>query len=299
MRKATIVCILVLLIIQPLTIFAQDTNYRFTGQEFDSEMNLHNFKAREYSSETGRFLQQDPVLKDGEIDNYFLSNANQEELNKFLSDPQRLNPYSYANNNPVRYTDPTGMFNWDTGQVESGDNLYNVFGNNWKEVSNYNNLENPNLIFPGQHLNVPEFAQKTFWQNVSDVATAFLPILSDIRDGIESVTKRDMITGRLLTPGEEDLTSAGTLAIGLLSGRELRGLNKIGNWLKLNIGEKSDWVRWGNTHIPKEVAGANEDKWAWAIKGGGVNKDTGFKLPFHYHIHKYNWNKPWTWFDNK
>jgi hypothetical protein len=28
----------------------------------------------------------------------------------------------------------------------------------------------------------------------------------------------------------------------------------------------------------------------WAIKGGGKN------LPFHYHIHKYNWYKPQLWF---
>ena len=108
MRKVIISTILVLLIIQPLSIFAQGTNYRFTGQEFDQEINLHNFKAREYSSETGRFLQQDPVLKDGEIDHHFLNTASQEELVKFLSDPQRLNSYSYTNNNPIVYVDPNG-----------------------------------------------------------------------------------------------------------------------------------------------------------------------------------------------
>lgn len=35
-----------------------------------------------------------------------------------------------------------------------------------------------------------------------------------------------------------------------------------------------------------------------AIKGGGTNPVTGFSLPFHYHIHQYNWYKPWLWFKN-
>ena len=34
-----------------------------------------------------------------------------------------------------------------------------------------------------------------------------------------------------------------------------------------------------------------------AIKGGGTNPNTGKSLPYHFHIHKYNWYKPWTWFE--
>ena len=34
-----------------------------------------------------------------------------------------------------------------------------------------------------------------------------------------------------------------------------------------------------------------------AIKGGGTNPMTGKSLPYHFHIHKSNWYKPWTWFD--
>ena len=92
--------------------FAATTNYRFTGQEIDNEVNLYNYKARNYSPSTGKFIQQDPVLKDSSLDSFFLNNASQEELNEFLSDPQRLNVYSYTRNNPVRYTDPTGEFWW-------------------------------------------------------------------------------------------------------------------------------------------------------------------------------------------
>lgn len=35
-----------------------------------------------------------------------------------------------------------------------------------------------------------------------------------------------------------------------------------------------------------------------ALKGGGTNKITGKSLPYHFHIHRYNFYKPWTWFTN-
>ena len=92
----------------PSVSFANINNYGFTDQERDFETGLYNYDAREYDPNLGRFLQQDPVLKDGEISSFFLNRATQEELNDFLANPQNLNPYSYTRNNPVNYVDPTG-----------------------------------------------------------------------------------------------------------------------------------------------------------------------------------------------
>ncbi len=67
-------------------------NYKFTGKERDSESGLDNFGARYDSSQYGRFMTPDP------------GNAGADRMN-----PQSWNMYSYAENNPIIFTDPTGM----------------------------------------------------------------------------------------------------------------------------------------------------------------------------------------------
>jgi len=69
-------------------------DYQFTGKERDQETDLSYFEARYYDSSIGRFISQDPAFKDSP--------------ENFLEDPQQLNPYSYARNNPLRYNDPSG-----------------------------------------------------------------------------------------------------------------------------------------------------------------------------------------------
>jgi RHS repeat-associated protein len=64
---------------------------KFTGKERDSETGLDFFGARYYSGAQGRFTSVDPL--GGE-----------------LANPQSLNRYTYALNNPLRFTDPTGMY---------------------------------------------------------------------------------------------------------------------------------------------------------------------------------------------
>jgi len=66
--------------------------HKFTGKERDSESGLDNFGARYYSSPMGRFTSVDPIWV--KIDR--------------LLDPQRLNLYAYARNNPLAFLDPDG-----------------------------------------------------------------------------------------------------------------------------------------------------------------------------------------------
>ncbi len=68
-------------------------NYKFTGKERDSESGLDNFGARYDSSQYGRFMTPDPLWIKADR----------------MLDPQRLNLYAYGRNNPLKFTDPTGI----------------------------------------------------------------------------------------------------------------------------------------------------------------------------------------------
>jgi RHS repeat-associated protein len=67
--------------------YAQD---EFTGKEYHSATDMYYFGARWYDAEAGRFAGVDPLVTQPE-------------------NPQQLNAYGYVINNPVNFTDPTGM----------------------------------------------------------------------------------------------------------------------------------------------------------------------------------------------
>jgi len=79
-----------------------DNNYKFTGQERDTESGLDYFGARHFASNLARFLQVDPIVVTPDR----------------LADPQQFNLYGYARNNPLRFIDPTGMDLTVSGDIE-------------------------------------------------------------------------------------------------------------------------------------------------------------------------------------
>ncbi len=60
--------------------------YTYTGREFDPESGLYYYRARYYDTQMGRFTAADP-----------------------LGFAAGVNSYTYVNNNPINYTDPTGL----------------------------------------------------------------------------------------------------------------------------------------------------------------------------------------------
>jgi len=70
-----------------------DNNIHLTGKERDTESGLDYFGARYYGSSMGRFLSPDP--------------AGMQAAD--LEFPQSLNRYAYVWNNPLSFTDPTGL----------------------------------------------------------------------------------------------------------------------------------------------------------------------------------------------
>jgi len=91
---------------QELSPTTDPNHYRFADNERDAESGLDYMEARYYSSSTGRFINPDPSG---------LTYAD-------ITNPQSLNLYSYALNNPLIYIDPSGMACvWDNGSFDSED----------------------------------------------------------------------------------------------------------------------------------------------------------------------------------
>jgi RHS repeat-associated protein len=70
---------------------------RYIGQYSDAQTNLDYFNARYYDGQRGQFISQDPV---------FQGNPKDQDIRN----PQSLNSYNYANDNPITNKDPSGNF---------------------------------------------------------------------------------------------------------------------------------------------------------------------------------------------
>jgi RHS repeat-associated protein len=91
---------------------ADSTRQKFTQKERDNETGLDYFGARYLSSAQGRFISVDPALTSAD-----------------LATSQSWNRYSYAMNNPLMFTDPTGAWNWSAelgGDVSDEDLIKNA-----------------------------------------------------------------------------------------------------------------------------------------------------------------------------
>ena len=77
----------------PDTALDSKTSQKFTGQIRDAESRLDYFGARYMSVPQGRFLSPDPLMASASV-----------------RSPQSWNRYTYVNNNPIKYVDPTGAY---------------------------------------------------------------------------------------------------------------------------------------------------------------------------------------------
>ena len=74
--------------------------YLYNGNEYQAGLDVYDFNARTYDPVTGRFLQVDPNVEDGE--------------------QQGFNPYHFSYNNPINKSDPSGRLPDDWVQSKDG-----------------------------------------------------------------------------------------------------------------------------------------------------------------------------------
>ena len=86
---------------------SEDMPYKFNGKELDQETGLYYYGARYMNPRTSLWISTDPKA----------------------ADAADWTPYRFGFNNPIRYTDPDGRWEWDTaGNLKSqkGDNSYTL-----------------------------------------------------------------------------------------------------------------------------------------------------------------------------
>ncbi|MFV0389203.1 MAG: RHS repeat domain-containing protein, partial [Pyrinomonadaceae bacterium] len=79
--------------------YGDSIRQKFTGYQRDEESNLDFAQARMYSNHLGRFSAADPLLSSGRT-----------------GFPSSWNRYVYAINNPLRFIDPLGLYEFDPSQ---------------------------------------------------------------------------------------------------------------------------------------------------------------------------------------
>ncbi|RIK31091.1 MAG: hypothetical protein DCC55_36705 [Chloroflexi bacterium] len=117
-------------------------HYRFTGQEQDASGLLY-YNARYYEPVTGRFISVDPLFVESPL--------------KGIKNPQLLNLYAYALNNPGRYTDPDGTEPKSSAQGASMEFLREHAGYLEKSAAEYG-------YDPDKLLRNPRLSPEMIWQ---------------------------------------------------------------------------------------------------------------------------------------
>ncbi len=114
---------------------ADNETKQYTGYTKDASTGLHYAGARYYKNNIGRFISQDP--------------ASTFESERFLTDPQQLNTYTYARNNPIAYIDNNGEnaeavidIDQSTITVRANISLWGKKGNNAIAQRFENNIKN-------------------------------------------------------------------------------------------------------------------------------------------------------------
>jgi RHS repeat-associated protein len=133
-------------------------DFRFQGQWLESESGLYYMRARDYDSNTGRFISRDPV-------------------DLIQTEPESFDPYQFVYDNPYIFTDPTGMFTL----IEINVNL--SMQNALSSLKTYVNYQ------------AKEYLKQKAEGMVTDALWSVLRSFLPIGDGLPDITKNILALG--------------------------------------------------------------------------------------------------------
>jgi hypothetical protein len=220
-------------------------------------------------------------------------------------------------NNPIRFIDPDGM-NADWYQSESGALMWQ--DENTKQITV--NGEKFNNVGTSASIQSGDGSYVNYYQNVP------VSISNEAVDAQETVLNSDGLTGQLLSKDSplSEKSQIGLMTASIHQGQQefldhpvtkatmntlmfvasggIEGAVSIASGAKSAINliknsQPSDWVRTGKTIVSNQIVNGPGTPGAtatWGVKGGGSLAKTGESMGFHYHIHKYNWYQPASWF---
>lgn len=128
-----------------LSTIAGITRHGYTFQSALASMGLYDMVGRVQDAVTGRFLSADPTRPDA-------------------SDPQGYNAYSYVDNSPLTYSDPTGFQKeWFETQKENGEDYFGdaVFGPSDQQNGSQSQPASPTQLNPVNIYSSPPDPQMT------------------------------------------------------------------------------------------------------------------------------------------
>jgi RHS repeat-associated protein len=102
-------------------LISESERIKYTGKDFDEDAGLYYFNARWYDPGTGRFITEDPIR-------------------------YGANWYGYANNNPLMFVDPTGLYGTNAGYSGYDPTTGTGVDNGWDY--NGGNPSNPEINTP-------------------------------------------------------------------------------------------------------------------------------------------------------
>ena len=248
------------------------TEHHFTGKERDTESGNDYFLARYYGSSMGRFVSPDPSGL------MFADPGN----------PQSLNLYSYAWNNPLKFIDPNGLDNCtdSNGNVipddKGGDNdtnCANVHGT-WNVFTPPANVKN--VTPPAQGSNLvydQEVATDAVWLKNHPAPQSLAPTPQQYIQAIANAAPTICGGGVFASQGGERSIGVAEGAVGGIAAYDTREGVSAGGVVEAGVG---DGLQGGGGYIKGTKGsetfafeGANVDVGAVGVSGGAVVFTTG------------------------